>query len=64
MLLNGDSALSQLDDQVPQLGYVETFEHESISDYLGQLWRFKVNSLPSDGMAVSGCCETRNKSRY
>jgi DNA-directed RNA polymerase subunit RPC12/RpoP len=43
----GESDLSQLDDRVPQLGYVEPFEHESISHYLGRLRRFKANSLPS-----------------
>lgn len=43
----GESDLSQLEDRVPQLGYVELFEHESISHYLGRLRRFKANSLPS-----------------
>jgi DNA-directed RNA polymerase subunit RPC12/RpoP len=45
--LKGESALSQLDDRVPQLGSVEPLEHESISHYLGRLRRFKANSLPS-----------------
>ena len=45
--VTGGSALSQLDDRVPQLGYVEPFEHESISHYLGRLRRFGANSLPS-----------------
>ena len=45
--VKGESALSQLDDRVPQLGYVEPLEHESISHYLGRLRRFKANSLPS-----------------
>ncbi|OKH44213.1 hypothetical protein NIES30_23230 [Phormidium tenue NIES-30] len=31
----------------PRLGYVEPYQHESISHYLGRLRRFKANSLPS-----------------
>ncbi|MDM9383346.1 TniQ family protein [Chlorogloeopsis sp. ULAP01] len=31
----------------PRLGYVEPYEGESISHYLGRLRRFKANSLPS-----------------
>lgn len=39
--------MSQLDDRVPQLGYVEPLELESISHYLGRLRRFEANCLPS-----------------
>lgn len=39
--------MNQLDEDTPQLGYVEALEHESISHYLGRLRRFKANSLPS-----------------
>lgn len=39
--------MSQLEENVPRLGYVEPLEHESISHYLGRLRRFKANSLPS-----------------
>jgi DNA-directed RNA polymerase subunit RPC12/RpoP len=39
--------MSQLDQDVPRLGYVEPLENESISHYLGRLRRFKANSLPS-----------------
>ncbi len=36
------------DDEIrPKLGYVEPYEGESISHYLGRLRRFKANSLPS-----------------
>jgi hypothetical protein len=36
------------DDEIrPRLGYVEPYEGESISHYLGRLRRFKANSLPS-----------------
>jgi hypothetical protein len=39
--------MSQLDENVSRLGYVEPLEHESISHYLGRLRRFKANCLPS-----------------
>ena len=39
--------MSQRDENVPRLGYVEPLGHESISHYLGRLRRFKANSLPS-----------------
>ncbi|MBD2079883.1 TniQ family protein [Leptolyngbya sp. FACHB-17] len=39
--------MSQPDENVPRLGYVEPLEHESISHYLGRLRRFKANRLPS-----------------
>lgn len=39
--------MSQTDEIMPRLGYVEPLEHESISHYLGRLRRFKANSLPS-----------------
>lgn len=39
--------MSQLDENVPRLGYVEPLQHESISHYLGRLRRFKANWLPS-----------------
>ena len=32
---------------LPRLGYVEPYEGESISHYLGRFRRFKANSLPS-----------------
>ncbi|MBD2357010.1 TniQ family protein [Tolypothrix sp. FACHB-123] len=32
---------------LPRLGYVEPYQGESISHYLGRLRRFKANSLPS-----------------
>ncbi|ALF54858.1 hypothetical protein ACX27_21745 [Nostoc piscinale CENA21] len=35
------------DEIRPKLGYVEPYEGESISHYLGRLRRFKANSLPS-----------------
>jgi hypothetical protein len=36
------------DDEIrPRLGYVEPYEGESISHYLGRFRRFKANSLPS-----------------
>ena len=35
------------DELLPRLGYVEPYEGESISHYLGRLRRFKANSLPS-----------------
>jgi hypothetical protein len=35
------------DEILPKLGYVEPYEGESISHYLGRLRRFKANSLPS-----------------
>ncbi|WP_414756700.1 TniQ family protein [Anabaena sp. CCY 9910] len=34
-------------EALPRLGYVEPYEGESISHYLGRLRRFKANSLPS-----------------
>ena len=39
--------MSQLDENLPRLGYVEPLKHESISHYLGRLRRLKANSLPS-----------------
>lgn len=39
--------MSQPDIDLPRLAYVEPFEHESISHYLGRLRRHKANSLPS-----------------
>ena len=36
-----------MDKGLPKLGYVEPYEGESISHYLGRLRRFKANSLPS-----------------
>lgn len=39
--------MSQIEKDMPRLGYVEPWEHESISHYLGRLRRFKANSLPS-----------------
>ena len=39
--------MSQPDETVPRLGYVEPLEHESISHYFGRLRRFKANCLPS-----------------
>jgi DNA-directed RNA polymerase subunit RPC12/RpoP len=39
--------MSQLDENVSRLGYVEPLEQESISHYLGRLRRLKANSLPS-----------------
>jgi hypothetical protein len=35
------------DEALPRLAYIEPFEHESISHYLGRLRRCKANSLPS-----------------
>ena len=35
------------DEILPRLGFVEPYEGESISHYLGRLRRFKANSLPS-----------------
>jgi hypothetical protein len=42
-----ESAISQMDDDLPRLAYVEPLAFESISHYLGRLRRFKANSLPS-----------------
>lgn len=39
--------MSQLDEDMPRLAYVEPLEQESISHYLGRLRRCKANSLPS-----------------
>lgn len=39
--------MSQPDETMLRLGYVEPLEHESISHYLGRLRRFKANRLPS-----------------
>ncbi|AFZ00422.1 TniQ family protein [Calothrix sp. PCC 6303] len=35
------------DEILPRLGFVEPYECESISHYLGRVRRFKANSLPS-----------------
>lgn len=39
--------MQEVDEGLPRLGYVEPYEGESISHYLGRLRRFKANSLPS-----------------
>ncbi|WP_088893314.1 hypothetical protein [Leptolyngbya ohadii] len=39
--------MSQHEEDLPRLGYVEPLAFESISHYLGRLRRFKANSLPS-----------------
>jgi hypothetical protein len=39
--------MQKVDESLPRLGYVEPYEGESISHYLGRLRRFKANSLPS-----------------
>jgi hypothetical protein len=39
--------MNEDDEILPKLGYVEPYEGESISHYLGRLRRFKANSLPS-----------------
>ncbi len=39
--------MSQFDEPLPRLGFVEPLEHESLSHYLGRLRRLKANSLPS-----------------
>jgi hypothetical protein len=39
--------MQEVDESLPRLGYVEPYEGESISHYLGRLRRFKANSLPS-----------------
>ncbi|MBE9224009.1 TniQ family protein [Phormidium sp. LEGE 05292] len=39
--------MSQLDEVASRLAFVEPYEGESISHYLGRLRRFKANSLPS-----------------
>jgi hypothetical protein len=39
--------MQEVDDSLPRLGYVEPYEGESISHYLGRLRRLKANSLPS-----------------
>ena len=39
--------INEYDEIRPKLGYVEPYEGESISHYLGRLRRFKANSLPS-----------------
>jgi hypothetical protein len=37
--------MQEVDESLPRLGYVEPYEGESISHYLGRLRRFKANSL-------------------
>jgi hypothetical protein len=39
--------MQEVDESLLRLGYVEPYEGESISHYLGRLRRFKANSLPS-----------------
>lgn len=39
--------MNEDDEILAKLGYVEPYEGESISHYLGRLRRFKANSLPS-----------------
>lgn len=39
--------MNEVDEELPRLGYVEPYEGESISHYLGRLRRFKANSFPS-----------------
>ncbi|WP_332994617.1 hypothetical protein [Scytonema sp. PRP1] len=39
--------INENNEMLPRLGYVEPYEGESISHYLGRLRRFKANSLPS-----------------
>jgi hypothetical protein len=39
--------MHQADEDLPTLGYVEPYEGESISHYLGCLRRFKANNLCS-----------------
>lgn len=39
--------MPEVDEAQLRLGYVEPYEGESISHYLGRLRRFKANSLPS-----------------
>ena len=39
--------MQEVDESLPRLGYVEPYEGESISHYLGRLRRFKANSLSS-----------------
>jgi hypothetical protein len=42
-----ETEINEDDENRPKLGYVEPYEGESISHYLGRLRRFKANSLPS-----------------
>nr|WP_156481651.1 TniQ family protein [Anabaena sp. 4-3] len=42
-----ETGMNEDDEIRPKLGYVEPYEGESISHYLGRLRRFKANSLPS-----------------
>ncbi|MEP0795112.1 TniQ family protein [Trichocoleus sp. DQ-A3] len=39
--------MQEVDESLPRLGYIEPYEGESISHYLGRFRRFKANSLPS-----------------
>lgn len=39
--------INENNEMLPRLGYVEPYEGESISHYLGRLRRFKANGLPS-----------------
>ncbi|BAY38503.1 hypothetical protein NIES2111_28510 [Nostoc sp. NIES-2111] len=42
-----ETGMNEDDEIRPKLGYVEPYQGESISHYLGRLRRFKANSLPS-----------------